>query len=87
MKTTEEVKVRLYAGTYIARVVGKGYNASCTAGPDQAAEAVARKWYTSKATVERLKPLPATILSAITDPDHKRLADQHHRGVTHLIIH
>lgn len=42
-----KVAVRLYGGTYIARIVLSKLTASCTAGPHQAAWAVAAKWLPS----------------------------------------
>lgn len=41
--------------TYNARILAPGgYKATCTSGPDQAAAAVARKWYGNKVSVRRL---------------------------------
>lgn len=41
---SETIRVRQYGGTYIARVLKTRCNASCTSGPDQAAETVAKKF-------------------------------------------
>ena len=47
-----EIRVRYSNGTYVARCQGK--TASCTAGPKQAAEAVARKAMNRPVKVERI---------------------------------
>lgn len=51
------IRARYKPGTYTARILGKpGFQASCTAGDDQAAKAVVRKFYGEDAA-EGVRPM------------------------------
>lgn len=81
--TEIEVKVRNTYSTYIAKVVGKPLQASCTAGEEHAVQRLAEKFYGSKATVERVERKPGTTL--IQAFDNMPLQDRITRGITHII--